>query len=243
VVTAEDSKKSEVGADPTSSVVTAEDSSGAEVGTEDSGGAEEPKKSKVGTEDSSGAEDSSEAEEPVSGEAIPDGVERRPSRLNRAWLAGIAAVLVISAGAIGGGGYVALRYNQQINEIKRNDAAALQLAKDCIAATQAPDITSIAASEQKIIDCGTDQYRTQALLYSSMLVQAYQAANVHLQVSDMRAAVERNNPDGTVDVLIALRVKVSNDQAQDQETGYRLRVKMTPTEGSYKISRLDQVTK
>jgi Mce-associated membrane protein len=216
-VTAEDSKKSEVGADPTSSEVTAEDSGG--------------------------ADDSSGAEEPVVGEAIPNGAERRPSRLNRGWLAGIAAVLVIFAGAIAGGGYMALRYNQQSREISRNDAAALQLAKDCIAATQAPDTTSIAASEQKIIDCGTDQYRTQALLYSSMLVQAYQAANVHLQVSDMRAAVERNNPDGSVDVLIALRVKVSNDQAQDQETGYRLRVKMTPTEGSYKISKLDQVTK
>jgi Mce-associated membrane protein len=234
-VTAEDSKKSEVGADPTSFEVTAEDSKKSEVGAD-------PTSSEVSPEDSGGAEDSSGAEEPVAGEAIPD-AERRPSRLNRAWLPGIAAVLVICAGAIAGGGYVALRYNQQINEISRNDAAALQLAKDCIAATQAPDTTSIAASEQKIIDCGTDQYRTQALLYSSMLVQAYQAANVHLQVSDMRAAVERNNPDGTVDVLIALRVKVSNDQAQDQETGYRLRVKMTPTEGSYKISKLDQVTK
>ncbi|MDT5139248.1 MAG: Mce-associated rane protein [Mycobacterium sp.] len=210
-VTAEDSKKSEAGADPTSSEVTAEDSDG--------------------------------AEDPTSAETVADDDVRRPSRLNRVWLAGIAAVLVIFAGAIAGGGYMALRYNQQINEISHNDAAALQLAKDCVAATQAPDITSIAASEQKIIDCGTDQYRTQALLYSSMLVQAYQAANVHLQVSDMRAAVERNNPDGTIDVLIAVRVKVSNDQAQDQETGYRLRVKMTPTDGSYKISKLDQVTK
>src|SRR5206468_3550779 len=147
------------------------------------------------------------------------------------------------AAAIGGGGYYALRLNHDIQELHRNNAAALNVAKDCVGATQAPDTSSMAASEQKIIDCGTDQYRTQALLYSSMLVQAYQAANVHLQVSDMRAAVERNNPDGTVDVLIALRVKVSNDQAQDQETGYRLRVKMTPTEGSYKISKLDQVTK
>ena len=75
-------------------------------------------------------------------------------------------------------------------------------------------------------------FRTQALLYSSMLVQAYQAANVHVQVSDVRAAVERNNHDGSVDVLVALRVKVSSDQAQDQETGYRLRVKMTPQTGS-----------
>lgn len=192
------------------------------------------------TADAAEAEAGSESEETPSEEP---GVERRASRLGRAWLAGIAAVLLLAAGAIGAGGYFAFRSHQEIQAFARNDAAALQVAKDCVAATQAPDTSSMAASEQKIIDCGTDQYRTQALLYSSMLVQAYQAANVHLQVSDMRAAVERNNPDGTVDILVALRVKVSNDEAQNQETGYRLRVKMTPTEGSYKISKLDQVTK
>lgn len=176
-------------------------------------------------------------------EVIPAAAERRPSRVNRTWLITIAAVLVILAGAVAGGGYVALRYYQDVRATSRNDATALQLAKDCVSATQAPDTSSMAASEQKIIDCGTDQYRTQALLYSSMLVQAYQAANVHLQVSNVRAAVERNHPDGTIDVLVALRVKVSNDQAQDQEAGYRLRVKMAPTDGTYKISKLEQVTK
>ena len=74
---------------------------------------------------------------------------------------------------------------------------------DCVAATQAPDTNAMIASEQKIIDCGTDAFRSQALLYTSMLVQAYQAANVHVQVSDVRAAVERNNNDGNVDVLVA----------------------------------------
>jgi Mce-associated membrane protein len=36
---------------------------------------------------------------------------------------------------------------------------------------------------------------------------------------------------------------VSNDQAQNQETGYRLRVKMELVDGQYKIAKLDQVTK
>lgn len=176
-------------------------------------------------------------------EAKADGVDRGRSRLGRAWLVGIAAVLIFLAAAVGAGGYYALHSHREIQAVTTNDEAALKVAKDCVAATQAPDTSSMAASEQKIIDCGTDQYRTQALLYSSMLVQAYQAANVHLKVSDLRAAVERNNPDGTVDILVALRVNVSNDQQQNQETGYRLRVKMTPSDGTYKISKLDQVTK
>ncbi|ATA27372.1 putative transmembrane protein [Mycobacterium lepraemurium] len=54
-------------------------------------------------------------------------------------------------------------------------------------------------------------------------MQAYQSANIHVQVSDVRAAVERNNPDGSIDILVVLRVKVASDQSQN-ESGYRLRV-------------------
>ena len=170
------------------------------------------------------------------------GAERGPSRLGRGWLAGIAAALVLLAGAIGAGGYFALRSHHESQAIARDDAAAVKAAIDCVSATQAPDTNAMPASEQKIIDCGTGAFRTQAMLYTSMLVQAYQAANVHVQVSDMRAAVERNNDDGSVDVLVAFRVKVSNDQTQN-ETGYRLRVKMARPKAQYKIAKLDQVTK
>jgi Mce-associated membrane protein len=187
--------------------------------------------------------DEAPEETDASAEAVEPGVERGPSRLGLGWAAGIAAALVLFAGGIGAGGYFALRAHHQSQTLARNSAAALEAAKVCVAATQAPDTSAMAASEQKIIDCGTDVYRSQALLYTSMLVQAYQAANVHVQVSDERAAVERNNSDGSIDVLVALRVKVSNDQAQNQESGYRLRVKMEPVDGQYKIARLDQVTK
>jgi Mce-associated membrane protein len=186
------------------------------------------------------AEDSSESE--AGADAGDTGVERGPSRLGRGWLAGIAAALVLFAGALGAGGYFALRFHHESQTIARNDAAALKAAMDCVAATQAPDTNAMAASEQKIIDCGTDAFRSQAVLYTSMLVQAYQAANVHVQVADVRAAVERNNSDGSVDVLVAMRVKVATDKTQN-ETGYRLRVKMALADGQYKIAKLDQVTK
>ncbi|MBW0016330.1 MAG: Mce protein [Mycobacterium sp.] len=245
--TAEDSSESEVGADQAGTEATAEDSSESEVGAdqagaeataEDSPGTEDT----AGTEESPGTEDSPEIEESQESEAAAV-VERGPSRVGRRWLAGISAALLLLAGGVGTGGYFALRAHLQSQAQARSNTAALQVAKDCVAATQAPDPSTMSASEQKIIDCGTDQFRSQALLYTSVFVQAYQAANVHVQVSDMRAAVERNNPDGTVDILVALRVKVANDQAQAQETGYRLRVRMAFSEGQYRISRLDQVTK
>ena len=151
-------------------------------------------------------------------------------------------LLVLAAGGLGAGGYLAMHYHKQSQVTARNNAAAIKAAIDCVAATQAPDTTAMAASEQKIIDCGTDDFRAQAVLYTSMLVQAYQAANVHVQVSDVRAAVERNNNDGSVDILVAMRVKVASDQDQ-KETGYRLRVRMALADGQYKISKLDQVTK
>ncbi|OCB31587.1 Mce protein [Mycobacterium malmoense] len=257
-----------VAADPTNPDVTDEESAepGDATGSTDSAApAEEPSASgeAPAAEDVSASEEPSEPSEPddATGEPAdatepsgpeaaaeqgpePEGAaaERRPTRLGRGWLAGIAAALVLCAAAIGVGGYLALRYHHESQAIARNNAAALKAAVDCVSATQAPDTNAMAASEQKIIDCGTDAFRSQALLYTSMLVQAYQAANVHVQVSDMRAAVERNNPDGSIDVLVAVRVKVANDQTQN-ETGYRLRVKMAMAEGQYKIAKLDQVTK
>lgn len=169
-------------------------------------------------------------------------IERGLSRLGRGWVAGITAALLLTAAALGAGGCVALQYHHESLAITRNDTAAIKAAMDCVAATQAPNTDAMIASEQKIIDCGTDDFRSQALLYSSILVQAYQSANVNVQVSDMRAAVERNNSDGSVDVLVALRVKVSSDQSHN-ETGYRLRVRMAPADGQYKVAKLDQVTK
>jgi Mce-associated membrane protein len=229
---------------------TGDDSSRTEVKAEDSTESDvrtEQITTELTTEDSTESEAESEAasDAEAGAEAATTGaaVERRPSRVGRGWLAGIAATLLLAAGGLGAGGHFALKSHRESQVLARNGAAALEAAKVCIAATQAPDTNAMAQSEQKIIECGTDEYRSQALLYTSMLVQAYQAANVHVQVSDERAAVERSNSDGTVDILVALRVKVSNSASQNQETGYRLRVKMSPVEGQYKIARLDQVTK
>ncbi len=223
---AEDSAESEDGAEQTGTEVTAEDSAESDAETEQTG--------------SDGAEDSAESD--AEADAAETGVERPPSRVGRGWLAGVAAALVLFAAGIGFGGYLLIRAHHESRDLARNNAAAIKAAIECVSATQAPDTSAMVASEQKIIDCGTDEFRSQALLYTSMLVQAYQASNVHVQVSDSRAAVERDNDDGSVVILVALRIKVTNDQSQN-ETGYRLRVRMSPVEGQYKISRLDQVTK
>ncbi|GBE63775.1 membrane protein [Mycobacterium sp. MFM001] len=191
------------------------------------------------------AEDSSsevEVEDEAAAEDAPVG-ERRPSRLGRKWWIGIAAALLLVAAGIGTGGYLALRSNQESQAIARHEAQAVAAAKDCIAATQAPDVEAMAAGAQKIIDCSTGDFRSQAVLYSSLFVQAYQVANVQVQVSDLRAAAERHNPDGSFDVLVALRVKMSNTETQNREIGYRLRAKMAPDEGQYRIAKLDQVAK
>ena len=229
-VKAEDSAESEDGIDPSST---------AEVETDQTSTAEHVADDEItesDAEDSTASEDAEDA-----GEAQDDaGI---PSRLGRGWLIGIAAALVLLAGGIGAGGYLALRSHQDSQALARRDAAAMEAAKNCVAATQAPDTNAMAASAQKMIECGTGAYRSQAILYSSLLVEAYQAANAHVQVSDLRAAVERNNPDGSVDVLVPLRVRVSNSESQNQEAGYRLRVTMMSDEGQYRIAKLDQVAK
>lgn len=173
-------------------------------------------------------------------EQAPD--QRRAPRLGRGWAAGICAVLFLLAAAGGVGGYLALNVHRQNEATARAEAAALQAAKDCVAATHAPDTAAMTAAQTKIIECSTGDFAVQASLYSGVLVDAYQAASVQVQVSDMRAAVEKHNDDGSFDVLVAVRVKVTNSDTADQEQGYRLRVQMAPDEGTYKVARLVQVT-
>ncbi|OMB84433.1 hypothetical protein [Mycolicibacterium conceptionense] len=192
------------------------------------------------------AEAVTETAEPISvsdaGDA-PQESESRPSRLGRAWMAAILAGLVVLAAAVGVGGYLALRAHQDSERIASDEAEALAAAKDCVTATQAPDTQAMIAAQTKIIECSTGDFGAQAGLYSGMLLDAYQAANVQVKVSDMRAAVEKHNDDGSMDLLVAVRVLVTNTEKSDEEQGYRLRVKMARAEdGNYKVARLDQVT-
>lgn len=171
--------------------------------------------------------------------AVDDG--RRASRLGIGWVAGICAGLLTLAAGAGVGGYFALRSHHDSEAIDNAETAAVQAAKDCVAATQAPNTAAMIAAQSKIIECATGDWGVQAPLYSSILADAYQAGGVTVQVADMRAAVERHNDDGSIAVLVAVRVKVTNTDAADQEQGYRLRVQMAQDAGRYKIARLDQV--
>ena len=194
------------------------------------------------------AAEPSEAEESVNQDPVDEteaaeDVQPRGSRLSGRRVVVVCAALVMAGLLIGTGGFFALRSHQKSVAAAEAETRALAAAKDCVTATQAPDAAAMAASQQKIIECATGDFGAQATLYSGLLVDAYQAAKVQVQVSNMRAAVERHNDDGSMDVLVAVRVKVSNSQAQDQEQGYRLRVRMAPEGGTYKIAKLDQVSK
>lgn len=167
---------------------------------------------------------------------------RRLPRLGRGWLASVCATLLLLTVGAAVGGYLALRSHDESATLAANEVRAVQAAKDCVAATQAPDTTAMTTGQARIIECSTGDFGAQAALYSGMLVDAYRAANVQVQVSDMRAAVEKHNDDGSIDVLVAVRVKVTNSEAADQEQGYRLRVQMAPADGTYKVAKLDQVT-
>ena len=184
-----------------------------------------------------------QATEPQSPEPADEGVGdgRRPSRLGVGSVVGIFAGLLVLAAGAAVGGYLALRSHDDSEAIGRADAAALQAAKDCVAATQAPDTAAMIAAQSKIIECATGDWGVQAPLYGSVVAEAYQAGSVKVQVSDMRAAVERHNGDGSIDVLVAVRTKVTNSETADVEQGYRLRVQMAPDAGVYKIAKLDQV--
>ncbi|CAA0124678.1 Uncharacterised protein [Mycolicibacterium vanbaalenii] len=181
-------------------------------------------------------------QEAATDDVVSDTDTRRPTRLGIGWGAGICAVLVLLAAAAIAGGYFALRANDRAEALARSDSAALEAAKDCVAATQAPDTAAMTASQSKILECSTGDFGVQAGLFSSVIAEAYEAANATVAVDELRAAVERHNDDGSINVLVAVRVRISNAEAADQQVGYRLRATMAYDEGQYRIAKLDQVT-
>ena len=139
------------------------------------------------------AEDSAESEDAADHEitesdaddvAEPASTDAADDATRHVWAAAGSSAsrrhLVVLAGGVGTGGYLALRSHQDSRATARHDAAAVDAAKDCVAATQAPDTAAMAASAQKIIECGAGAFRSQAILYSGLLVEAYQAANAHV---------------------------------------------------------------
>jgi Mce-associated membrane protein len=166
----------------------------------------------------------------------------RPSRMSRGWFVAIFAVLLVLAAGVSTGGYLALHSHRDNVAAARAEDQAVAAAKDCVSATNAPDPATMAASVQKIVDCSTGDFGAYAKMMAPMMVEAYQAANIKVDVTDMRAAAERHNPDGSIEVLVAFRFRApSNPDTQNQEIGLRLRALMAPEDGRYKIAKLDPV--
>ena len=152
-------------------------------------------------------------------------------------------LLLTLAGLIGAGGLLSVRDHRAGLHIEAEDAGAVAAAKDCVVATQVPASPDLVAAEQKILDCSTGEFRTQALGQSGVFLRMYEAAKVHVSLDEVRAAVESHNADGTVDVLVAFRVNVDDLQSRGRKVSSRLRAQMQFDEGAYRIARLDPVTK
>jgi len=191
-----------------------------------------------------------EADEPVvpdpelSGHVIDAGSGVPASRLSTGrWLTGIVAAVAIGAVLLAVGGAGALMGHRTNAAAANGEVMAVAAAKDCITATQAPDLEAMKDSQRKIVECATENYAPQANLYSGLLADAYETVNAQVKVVQMRAAAEKHNDDGSIDVLVATRVSMSNVQQQDQELSYRLRVRMLPEDGLYKIDNIEPVSK
>lgn len=160
-------------------------------------------------------------------------------RWPRAVIGGLAAAALLLTAA----GVLALIGHRHNAAAARDEAVAVAAAKDCITATQAPDVKAMNDSQRKIVECSTENFAAQANLYGGLLADAYKTVNAQVKISDMRAAAEKRNPDGSIDVLVATRVAMSNNQQVNQELSYRLRVKMAPDAGTYKIDSIEPVSK
>ena len=86
----------------------------------------------------------------------------------------------------------------------------------------------MAASQAKIIECSTGDFAVQADAVQRDAGRRVPGGQRQGAGVGHAGRGRTHNDDGSVDVLVAVRVKVTNSQAADQEQGYRLRVKMAP---------------
>lgn len=191
-----------------------------------------------------GGADAATAPEPTDAAGVaPAAASSSASRLSGRPLRATAVALVLLAGTTAAGGYLALRAHRDTQAMTRANAAAVAVAKDCVAATQPHDAAALPASQQKLSECSTGNFGAQVAWYDVVMAEAYRAVNVNVQVSTMRGAVERDNADGSIVVLLAFRTTVSQAGIADRENGYRLRVKMVSEGGQFKVAELNQVAK
>jgi|LakMenEpi03Aug12_release.lakeMendotaPanAssembly.Ray.scaffolds.fasta_scaffold540182_1 Mce-associated membrane protein len=163
--------------------------------------------------------------------------------LSGRWPAGVIAGLASAALVLTLFGVLAFIGHRHSAAAERDEALAVAQAKTCITATQAPDVKAMADNQRKIVECSTETFAAQANMYGGLLADAYQTVNAQVKIADMRAAAEKHNPDGSIDVLVATRVAMSNNQQLNQELSYRLRVRMVPDGGTYKIDNIEPVSK
>ena len=152
-------------------------------------------------------------------------------------------MLLLLAAAAAAGGYYAQQAHRESQAAAAAASAALMAAKDCVAATQPPNAAALPAAQRKLTECSTGNFGDQATWYGEVLAQAYQAVNVGVQIPEMYAAVERAGDNGSIQVLVVFRATVSQKGMADRENSYRVRVKMVPVDGQFKVAELDQVAK
>ncbi|WP_284228317.1 Mce protein [Mycobacterium antarcticum] len=161
--------------------------------------------------------------------------------MTRRWPIAIAAVLLVLAGGAVAGGRLATQAHRQSQATAAANDAALAAAKDCVAATQPASVAAIPGAQRKLGDCSTGTFGDQSTWYGEVLAQAYEAVDVRVRVPELYAAVERDNEDGSIDALVVFRATVSQTGMADRVNSYRVRVRMVPVNGQFKVAELDQV--
>jgi Mce-associated membrane protein len=185
----------------------------------------------------------SEPVDETSGAAAQAATGTGAPHVSRRWPIAVAATLLLLAGGAGAGGYLAMQAHRKSEAIDRANDAALAAAKDCVAATQPPNAAALPAAQQKLSECSTGTFGDQSTWYGAVLAEAYHAVDVRVQVPEMHEAVERDNDDGSIEVLVVFRATVSQTGMADRQNSYRVRVKMVPDNGQFKVAELDQVAK
>ena len=124
------------------------------------------------------------------------------------------------------------------------NVAAIAVAKDCVAATQPPDLAGLPAAQQELERRAHRDFGNQTAWYGEVLGGGVSGGRT--SACECPRFTQRWNATTKTarsSRWWSFRATVSQTGMADRENSYRMRVRMVLDNGQFKVAQLDQVAK
>ncbi|WP_330255053.1 hypothetical protein OG874_11180 [Nocardia sp. NBC_00565] len=165
-------------------------------------------------------------------------VARSPKRRR---VAAVALIAVVTIAAAGASAYFAIAHRDAVHQAdERLDY--VQAARQGVVNILSVDFNSANNDVKRILEDATGAWREEFAPQAQPFTDVVQKSKVVTTAEVTAAGLEHRNDDGTAQVLVAAKSKVSNSAgASNEQRTFRLRVTVAPDAGRLKIAKMEYV--